>query len=246
MSFVVRCKKLNKGVFKVGVEKLLKDLRRVDNVRKFNRRGSYNKKEDLKRKKGYKCDYCKQKSKHLNVRLERYHIVKKGEKIQDVADLYNSTTTELFMMNELIFGDKKWQPGLMINIPGDLNVFLSKNGVVSCKDCSYDRRLEKLTHPEYVYHLLNKRKEVRSGVTPEFRKMIYERDQYNCHYCEILGEKTNERLTLDHLVPVVDGGQTTENNVVACCQTHNKAKGTTHYGKFVDKLIKRQIVNNIS
>lgn len=225
----------------MSVEKLLSDLRRVEKAKKY-KRGSYNQKEDLKRKRGYKCDYCKQKNKNLNVRLERFHRISSKETIQNVADRYNTNTQTILNMNEKIFSEFKWKKGLMINIPGDLNVFIHKNGVVSCKECSLDKRKKKLTHPEYVYHLLNKRKTVRDEVTKEFREMIYLRDRYLCHYCTIENIAHNSVLTLDHIVPVVDGGESTEENVVTSCYYHNKEKGTTPYGIYVDKLIKRSAV----
>ena len=55
------------------------------------------------------------------------------------------------------------------------------------------------------------------------RKNILMRDRYTCQYCQ----KTfsaNE-LTLDHVMPRSRKGETTWENLVACCHTCNRQKG---------------------
>jgi len=44
-----------------------------------------------------------------------------------------------------------------------------------------------------------------------------------CHYC---GKKFSaEQLTMDHVLPIVQGGSSTKSNVVAACKSCNAAKG---------------------
>lgn len=55
------------------------------------------------------------------------------------------------------------------------------------------------------------------------RKNILMRDRYTCQYC--LRTLPSSELTLDHVVPRSQGGETTWENLVACCHACNNAKG---------------------
>lgn len=66
------------------------------------------------------------------------------------------------------------------------------------------------------------------------RKNIFERDKYMCQYC---GTKPPSKqaafkwmekkaLTFDHVIPRSQGGKTTWNNIVTCCQKCNAKKGS--------------------
>lgn len=55
------------------------------------------------------------------------------------------------------------------------------------------------------------------------RRNILLRDRYSCQYCgEVLPPKS---LTLDHVIPRSRSGQSTWDNLVACCQGCNNRKG---------------------
>jgi len=55
------------------------------------------------------------------------------------------------------------------------------------------------------------------------RENVFLRDQYQCQYC---GEKSlKTQLTLDHVIPVVQGGKKTWENIVTSCKTCNQRKG---------------------
>ena len=55
------------------------------------------------------------------------------------------------------------------------------------------------------------------------RKNLYARDGYRCQYC---GEEFAAKdLTLDHVMPKSQGGQSRWENLVACCQSCNRKKG---------------------
>lgn len=72
-----------------------------------------------------------------------------------------------------------------------------------------------------VIRLLNK---VGKHFTPKVtytRKNVFIRDNYSCQYC---GSKEN-KLTLDHVMPVSRGGTSCWENVVAACQDCNIKKG---------------------
>lgn len=55
------------------------------------------------------------------------------------------------------------------------------------------------------------------------RARIYIRDRYRCQYC---GEHRSARdLTLDHILPRAQGGESTPQNLVAACVKCNQRKG---------------------
>jgi len=55
------------------------------------------------------------------------------------------------------------------------------------------------------------------------RKNILMRDRYTCQYC--LRTPPSIELTLDHVIPRSRAGETTWENLVACCHFCNRAKG---------------------
>jgi 5-methylcytosine-specific restriction endonuclease McrA len=62
-------------------------------------------------------------------------------------------------------------------------------------------------------------------IRPAKRKRIYERDGWQCCYCNVdLRDEVASRRTLDHIVPRVHGGSNHESNLVTCCITCNSAR----------------------
>lgn len=55
------------------------------------------------------------------------------------------------------------------------------------------------------------------------RRLIYERDEYRCLYCEEAGDA--DFLSLDHLIPMSKGGASGIHNIVTACRPCNNAKG---------------------
>jgi len=55
------------------------------------------------------------------------------------------------------------------------------------------------------------------------RKNILMRDRYTCQYC--LRTMNSSELTLDHVIPRARKGETTWENLVACCHPCNRRKG---------------------
>ncbi len=55
------------------------------------------------------------------------------------------------------------------------------------------------------------------------KKVLFNRDDWSCQYCNKTLTKNN--ITIDHIVPKCMGGQTTWRNCVVCCKTCNKNKG---------------------
>lgn len=55
------------------------------------------------------------------------------------------------------------------------------------------------------------------------RANIYQRDKYTCQYCK--AGYPAEDLTFDHVIPQVQGGQATWENIVTACLRCNNRKG---------------------
>jgi 5-methylcytosine-specific restriction endonuclease McrA len=55
------------------------------------------------------------------------------------------------------------------------------------------------------------------------RMNIFLRDQYSCQYCGENFQKGN--LTLDHVIPIVQGGKKSWENIVTACKPCNQQKG---------------------
>lgn len=55
------------------------------------------------------------------------------------------------------------------------------------------------------------------------RTNIFIRDQYGCQYCGNRFPRTN--LTLDHVIPIVQGGRKSWENIVTACKPCNQRKG---------------------
>jgi 5-methylcytosine-specific restriction endonuclease McrA len=55
------------------------------------------------------------------------------------------------------------------------------------------------------------------------RARIYIRDRYRCQYCG--DQKTAADLTLDHILPRAQGGESTPQNLVSACIKCNQRKG---------------------
>lgn len=72
---------------------------------------------------------------------------------------------------------------------------------------------------KYFVKLSNRR----SFDIPLTRKNILERDNGKCQYCS--QKLTISQLTFDHVIPRVQGGTTTWENVVASCSVCNTKKG---------------------
>lgn len=54
------------------------------------------------------------------------------------------------------------------------------------------------------------------------RRNVFARDNYECQYCG--KQKAYNELTFDHIIPVIQNGETSWENIVACCKPCNGKK----------------------
>src|SRR6202167_1454753 len=70
------------------------------------------------------------------------------------------------------------------------------------------------------------------------RKNILLRDRNTCQYCGVV--LPSGELTLDHVVPRSRGGNSTWENLVACCHVCNRKKGNHLLGEISDIKLLRE------
>jgi len=71
---------------------------------------------------------------------------------------------------------------------------------------------------------------------PEKRHQLFERDGWLCHYC---GERvTDKNVTLDHYVPVCQGGTSDPNNLFTSCLVCNAVKSGKSYEEAAPFILK--------
>ncbi len=63
----------------------------------------------------------------------------------------------------------------------------------------------------------------KKGIVRFSRANVFARDQHQCQYCGDQCKKS--QLTLDHVIPVVQGGPKTWENIVTSCRLCNQKKG---------------------
>jgi 5-methylcytosine-specific restriction endonuclease McrA len=90
-------------------------------------------------------------------------------------------------------------------------------------------------HQEFVRSIRNKfplpsvirlKKYIRSQESTKIRfcrENIYTRDSYICQYCQV--KFSTRDLTLDHVLPVSQGGRKDWTNIVTACRSCNQKKG---------------------
>jgi 5-methylcytosine-specific restriction endonuclease McrA len=69
------------------------------------------------------------------------------------------------------------------------------------------------------------------------RKNILLRDRNTCQYCGVL--LPSSELTLDHVIPRSRGGNSTWENLVACCHACNRRKGNRMLHEIDDMILLR-------
>jgi 5-methylcytosine-specific restriction endonuclease McrA len=77
---------------------------------------------------------------------------------------------------------------------------------------------------------------------PDLRLAIYLRDSFRCLYCcKDLHNADPRDITLDHLVPKVDGGSNEPKNLVTACRTCNCARRDRSLAQFAGPETRKDI-----
>lgn len=62
-------------------------------------------------------------------------------------------------------------------------------------------------------------------VSVKLRSQVAARDQNRCAYCQTSEANSGLPMTIDHIIPVAEGGSTTLENLCLACRSCNEAKG---------------------
>ena len=108
-----------------------------------------------------------------------------------------------------------WRKAMTLLFSGKVEVLKESDKVV--------RTVSKSFRIPAVIRLLKFIRQIYRREVPFSRKNVLTRDSCVCQYCGD-GFASNE-LTVDHIIPKVQGGQNRWNNVVACCRVCNVKKG---------------------
>lgn len=229
---------------------LLKDFRRVQvslRIGRNRKKRKFQSESDFIRKKhSYTCVYCHRnfanKPNLLHTTLAPHHTLKRRETIEDVMNHYQINEQQLLNLNPEFNDLEEFIPGTLFRVPPYFRIYFNKHGVCYCLKCKADKENLKLDYVSYFYHLYERRRNIRAQVTPGLKRRVFERDNYQCVYCDIEFGSTRPGtfLTLDHKKPVVCGGLSTEKNLCTSCAFHNFDKGSKTYDQYIQYIQKRR------
>lgn len=108
-----------------------------------------------------------------------------------------------------------WQRAMTLIFSGKVEVVKESERVV--------RTVSRAFRIPSIIRLVKFIRQIYKREVPFSRRNILIRDLYHCQYCG--REFSAPDLTVDHVVPKVQGGSNDWGNVVACCRTCNMKKG---------------------
>ena len=110
---------------------------------------------------------------------------------------------------------------------------------IRCKTCAYLKQIARANQREHEKRIPNRK--LGDKIT---RKQLHDRDGGRCYICKrktVLknkGKKRNRNLsTIDHVIPVCNGGTHTWTNVRNCCWQCNIAKGSKKLDNYQEIMV---------
>jgi 5-methylcytosine-specific restriction endonuclease McrA len=80
-------------------------------------------------------------------------------------------------------------------------------------------------------------KNVKRRTSGYAKTFIDTHDESKCLYCEI--DLNNDNATADHIIPISNGGNNTQVNLIVCCNDCNSERGNTEFKEFLKRKNKR-------
>lgn len=116
------------------------------------------------------------------------------------------------------------------------SVSLNKN----YKSCEIFRKKYKIMEDFVVIGLKYNGKNVKRRTSGFAKEFLDENVGANCIYCDV--ELDKENATADHIIPISDGGNNCQVNLVVCCKDCNNQRGNLDFKEFM-RLKKRDYKN---
>lgn len=97
--------------------------------------------------------------------------------------------------------------------------------------------IEKNDLLEELGHLIENQgssvKAIRKRLTYQFKKEIFEEDDYQCQYCSSRPGSSN--IFIDHIIPLIEGGSNEPENLTTSCKSCNSKKHDDNVFEFIEK-----------
>ena len=109
-----------------------------------------------------------------------------------------------------------------------ITMFLNKN----YKSCEIFRKKYKMMNNFVVIGLKFNGKNVKRRTSGFAKEFLDGNKKSTCIYCD--SELNIENATADHIVPISEGGNNTQVNLVVCCNSCNNERGSMSFKDFLD------------
>jgi hypothetical protein len=108
-----------------------------------------------------------------------------------------------------------------------LLVILNKN----YKYCEIYRKKFKIIEDFVVVGLKYSGKNVKRRTSGYAKNFIDKHKDARCLYCDI--ELNNDNATADHIIPISNGGNNTQVNLIVCCKSCNGERGNIKFRRYL-------------
>lgn len=108
-----------------------------------------------------------------------------------------------------------------------LSIILNKN----YKSCEIFRSKYKLLKNFVVVGLKYNGKNVKRRTSGYAKKFINKNSNCKCIYCNV--DLNEDNATADHIIPISNGGNNTQVNLIVCCVDCNGERGNMEFRKFL-------------
>ncbi len=112
------------------------------------------------------------------------------------------------------------------------------------KSCEILRKKYKSMEEFVVIGLKYNGKNVKRRTSGFAKEFLDENQETNCIYCDI--ELNKENATADHIIPISEGGNNCQVNLVVCCKECNNERGNMDFSTFMSfkkkKIYRRDFI----
>ena len=99
------------------------------------------------------------------------------------------------------------------------------------KSCEIFRKKYKIMEDFVVIGLKYNGKNVKRRTSGFAKEFLDENESYDCIYCDRKLDKEN--ATADHIIPISEGGNNTQVNLVVCCKDCNNERGNIDFKTYL-------------